>query len=72
MVEELREVMQQVEQQPEEVQHRIAEIIRLALDEQEWDALVGTPESQNFLTRLSKEIDEQIAKDEVADGGWSL
>jgi hypothetical protein len=72
MVEELREIVQQVEQQPEDVQRHIVEFIKLALEEQEWDALVSIPESQTFLTRLSKEIDEQIAAGEFEDGGWEL
>ncbi len=72
MVEELREILQQVEQQPEDVQRHIVELIKLALEEQEWDALVSTPESQTFLTQLSKEIGEQIAAGEVEDGGWDL
>jgi DnaJ-domain-containing protein 1 len=72
MLEELREIMEQVEQQTEDVQRRIAELIRLALEEQEWDALVGTPESQSLLTHLSKKIDEQITAGEIEDGGWDL
>src|SRR5260221_4448288 len=67
-----REILQQVEQQPEDVQRHIVELIKLALEEQEWDALVGTPESQAYLRQLSKEIDEQIATGEVEDGGWEV
>lgn len=70
MVDELRHAIAQAEQQPEDMQRRIAELITLALEEQEWDALTSTPESQAYLAQLSSEIDEQEAKGEVEDGGW--
>jgi hypothetical protein len=64
--------MQEVEQQPEAVQRHSAEVIRLTLEERQWDALVSSPESQALLTRLSEEIDQQAAAGEVEDGGWNL
>lgn len=67
MVDELRQAIEQAQQQPEEVQRQIAELIALALEEREWDALVSTPESQQFLAELSREIDEQIAAGEIRD-----
>ena len=70
MVEELRHAIAQAEQQSEEMQRRIAELITLALEEQEWDALISTPESQAYLAQLSREIDEQTAAGEVEEGGW--
>lgn len=72
MVDELRHAVAQAEQQPADIQRRIAELITLALEEQEWDALTSTPESQAFLARLSREIDEQEAAGEVEEGGWEL
>lgn len=72
MVEELRQAIAQVEQQPEEMQRRIAEVITLALEEREWDALTSTTESQAYLAQLSREIDEQEAAGEVEEGGWEL
>lgn len=72
MIEELRHAIAQVEQQPADMQRRIAELITLALDEQEWDALTNTPESQAYLAQLSREIDEQQAAGEVEEGGWDL
>ena len=72
MVEELRHAIAQVEQQPEDIQQRIAELITLTLEEQEWDALTATPESQAYLAQLSREIDEQEAAGEVEEGGWEL
>lgn len=72
MVEELRQAIAQVEQQSEDMQRRIAEVITLALEEREWDALTNTPESQAYLAQLSREIDEQEAAGEVEEGGWEL
>ena len=72
MVDELRHAVAQAEQQPEGMQRRIAELITLALEEQEWDALTSTPESQAYLAQLSREIEEQEAADEVEEGGWEL
>lgn len=72
MVDELRDAIAQAEQQPEDMQRRIAELITLALEEQEWDALTSTPESQAFLAQLSREIDQQEAAGEVEEGGWEL
>ena len=72
MVEELRQAIAQVERQPEDMRRRIAEVITLALEEREWEALTSTPESQAYLVRLSREIDEQEAADEVEEGGWEL
>src|SRR5690348_9143525 len=72
MVEELRQAIAQAEQQPEDMQRHIAEVITLALEEQEWDALTSTPESQTYLAQLSREIDEQEVSGEVEEGGWEL
>jgi hypothetical protein len=72
MVEELRHAIERAEQQPADVQRRIAELISLALEEQEWDALTSTPESQAYLARLSRDIDEQEAAGEVEEGGWEV
>ena len=72
MIEELRHAIAQVEQQPADMQRRIAELITLALEEQEWEALTSTPESQAYLAKLSREIDEKEAAGEVEEGGWDL
>ena len=55
MVDELREVFEQVQEQPEDVQRHIVEVVALALEEAEWDALVSTPESKRFLAQLAEE-----------------
>lgn len=45
-------------------------LIKLAREEQEWDALISTPESQDFLKQLLKEIDQEIAAGNAEDGSW--
>lgn len=72
MVDELSSAIAQLEHQPADMQRRIAELIRLALEEQEWDALTTSPESQTFLAQLSREIDQQEAAGEVEEGGWEV
>lgn len=72
VVEELRQVAELAQQQPEDVQRRIAEVIALELEQREWDALVSTPESQRLLARLAAEARADIARGEVEEGGWDL
>ncbi len=72
MVEELRQVVELAQQQPEDVQRRIAEVIALELEQREWDALVSTPESQRLLARLAAETRADFARGEVEEGGWDL
>ena len=72
MVEELRRAIEEAEHLPEEAQRHIAALIEQELEEQEWEALVSSPESQRFLAELSAEIDQQEAAGEVEDGGWEL
>ncbi|HLJ80886.1 MAG TPA: hypothetical protein VKT52_05320 [Ktedonobacterales bacterium] len=67
MVEELRQVFEQAQQQPEDVQRHIAEMIALALEEAEWDALVSTPESQRFLAKLAQEARAEAAAGTTRD-----
>jgi delta 1-pyrroline-5-carboxylate dehydrogenase len=55
VIDELRRAIQIAEQQPEALQHHIAELIALAIEEAEWDAIVSTPESQDFLAQLAEE-----------------
>ncbi len=70
MVEELRRVFEQVQQQPEDVQRHIAELVALELEEHEWDALVGSPQGQDALERLAAEARQEIARGDVEEGGW--
>lgn len=67
MVEELRQVFERAQREPEDVQRHIAEIVALELEEREWDELVKTPESQRFLAKLSAEVDEEIAEGKTRD-----
>jgi F0F1-type ATP synthase membrane subunit b/b' len=67
MVNELRHVFEQAERQPEDVQRPIAEMIALALEEAEWDALVSTPKSQEVLARLAEEARAEIVAGTTRD-----
>jgi polyhydroxyalkanoate synthesis regulator phasin len=72
MVDELRLAVEQAQHQSDEVQRRIAQLIAEALEEQEWDQLVSTPESQAFLDELVAETRAAIAAGETEEGGWEL
>ena len=72
MVDELRLAVEQAQHQPDDVQRRIAQLTEDALEEQEWDELVATPESQAFLDQLAAETRAAIAKGETEEGGWEL
>ena len=69
-VEELRQLFEQAQQQPPEVQHRIAELIKLGLEEREWDESVERPRGQAILEQLAAEAREEIARGDVDEGGW--
>lgn len=74
---ELRRAVEAAEQQPEEVQHQIAQAIALAIENAEWHAMVSSPESQEFLVELRDEakaewtagttgdLDELLAEDDI-------
>ena len=72
MVDELRVAIERAQQQPDEVQRRVARLIAEAIEEHEWDALVATPESQAFLAGLAAETRAAIAAGETEAGGWEL
>ncbi len=67
IVEELRQVMEQVQQLPEDAQRHIAALIEAELEEREWDALVSTPESQRFLAMLAEEARQETAEGTTRD-----
>ncbi len=67
MVDELRRAVEAAERQPDELQRHIAELIALALEEAEWDALVATPESQAFLAQLAEEARAEKAAGTTRD-----
>lgn len=55
MVEQLRQLFERIERQPEEVQHRIAEVVRLELEEEEAGEWVPTPEERAALDAADAE-----------------
>jgi DnaJ-domain-containing protein 1 len=67
IVEELRQVIEQVQQLPEDAQRHIAALIEAELEEREWDALVSTPGSQRFLAILAEEARQEIAEGKTRD-----
>lgn len=72
MVEELRQVIEHVQQLSEEEQRRLAAHIEEWLDEQEWDATVSSPHGQQTLSRLIAEADKEITRKAVEEGGFAL
>jgi guanylate kinase len=71
MVEELRQVIEQAQQQPEEIQRHLAAQIEEWLEERQWDVLVSSPHGQQTLARLIAEAEEEIAQGEVEEGGFA-
>lgn len=71
MVDELRQVLDHAQQQlTEDEQRRLASYIEAWMDEQEWDAIVGSPQGQETLERLAAEARADIARGDVEEGGW--
>lgn len=71
MVDELRQVFEQAQQQfSDEAQRQLAAQIEAWLSEQEWDAIVSSPEGQETLERLATDARAEIARGDVEDGGW--
>ena len=70
MADELRQAFELAQQQPDDVQRRIAALVKLELDEREWEAIIGSPEDQETLDRLVAEARDEIARGDVEDGGW--
>lgn len=71
MVDELRQVFEQAQQQlSEDAQRHLAVQIEAWLDEQEWDAIVSSPQGQETLERLAAEARADIARGNVEDAGW--
>lgn len=76
MIEHLRIVVSQAEQlseqQQEAVAHALEEAIRDILDEQQWDELVSSPRSQQFLKRLIAEGRQEHAEGKTEEIKESL
>jgi hypothetical protein len=71
VVDELRQVFEQAQQQfSDEAQRHLAAQIEAWLSEQEWDAIVSSPEGQETLERLATDARAEIARGDVEDGGW--
>ncbi len=71
MVDELRQVFEQAQQRlSEEAQRHLAAHIEAWLEEQEWDAIVNSPEGKETLERLAAEARAEIARGDVEEGGW--
>ena len=71
MVDELHQALRELDRAgalPEEAQRQIAVIIEEELEQREWDALVSSPKSKEFLKRL---IAEAMAG-EIEEGGWEV
>jgi hypothetical protein len=66
----LAHMNQVLDRLPEETQQRIAAIIEEELEQQEWDALVSSPRSREFLHRLIAEAEAEDTAGESEDGGW--
>lgn len=66
----LERMNQVLDQLPVETQLRIAAIIEEELEQQEWDALVSSPRSREFLHRLIAEAEAEDAAGESEEGGW--
>jgi hypothetical protein len=69
LVEELRQLFEQAGQQSPEVQHRIAELVKLGLEERDWDELIESPRGQAILEQLAADARAEIARGEVEEGG---
>ena len=71
MVDELRQAFEEAQQRlSDNAQRLLAAQIEAWLDEQEWDAIVSSPEGQETLERLAAEARADIARGDVEDGGW--
>lgn len=69
MVDELRQALQALDEAgalSEEAQRQIAAIIDEELEQREWDALVASPRSREFLRRLIADAEAG----EIEEGGW--
>jgi hypothetical protein len=67
MIDELRRAIEAAEKQSEEIQLRVAEAIAEAIEEAEWDDLVSTPESQDFLVQLAEQARQETAAGKTRD-----
>ena len=69
MVDELRHAVEHAQQLAEEAQRQLAAQMEEWLDEQEWDAIVGSPRGQQILAKIVAEAREDIARGETEEIG---
>lgn len=67
MVGELRRIFERAERQPESVQRQIAQLIEAELEQTEWESIVSSSESQEFLTELAAEARAEIVAGKTRD-----
>jgi hypothetical protein len=67
MVGELRRVLERAERQPESVQRQIAKLIEAELEQTEWESIVSSRESQDFLAELAAEARVETAAGKTRD-----
>jgi hypothetical protein len=75
MTEQLRQVVEQLEQLPADAQDRLAAIIQAQLEdleEQEWEAIVSKPQVRQAVRRLAAEARRQEEAGETEEGGWKV
>lgn len=70
MVEELRQIFEQARRQPPEVQHRIVELVKLELEERDWNEIIEGARGQAILEQLAANAREEMARGDVEVGGW--
>ena len=68
MVDELRQALDLLGQLPDEEQRQIAQIVLEEIEQREWDKLVSSPRSKEFLKRLIADA----KTGEIEDGGLEL
>ncbi|HEY7782355.1 MAG TPA: hypothetical protein VIC85_19340 [Ktedonobacterales bacterium] len=62
MVEQLRQLFERIERQPEDVQNRIVEMVRLELEDEEAGEWVPTPEERAALEASDAEYAEGLGR----------
>lgn len=67
VVEELRRAVERAERQPADIQHRLAELLRDALDEEAEEEIAVSPDLRDDLAAAQCEVDagEYVTLDEL-------
>lgn len=76
MVDELRQIIQEVEQLDPTLQQKIAahmrEFLQKLEEERAWDQALNSPDGQRRLARLIAEADEDAERGDIEEGGFAL